>query len=56
MKDDKEGLEGLIEGKKAKLQESEELYRTLFDTMAEGVVLINTDGEIVHANLGAQAF
>ena len=36
------------------LQESEERLRGLFDTMAEGVVLIAPDGQIVQANPAAE--
>ncbi|MEI6310023.1 MAG: PAS domain S-box protein, partial [bacterium] len=36
------------------LQESEEQYRILFETMTEGVVLISPDGQILHANPAAE--
>ncbi|MEI6310123.1 MAG: PAS domain S-box protein, partial [bacterium] len=36
------------------LRESEERYRTLFETMTEGVVLLSPDGQILHANLAAE--
>lgn len=36
------------------LRESEERYRTLFDTMAQGVIYLNTKGEITSANPAAQ--
>ena len=36
------------------LKESEEKYRTLFDTMVQGVVCQNADGEITSANPAAQ--
>ncbi|MEI6614238.1 MAG: PAS domain S-box protein, partial [Chrysiogenales bacterium] len=38
----------------AALHESEERYRTLFDTISEGVVLIAPDGQIVQANSAAE--
>lgn len=37
-----------------KLKESEERFRNLFETMAEGVVYQNAKGEIIDANLAAQ--
>ncbi|MEI6308815.1 MAG: PAS domain S-box protein, partial [bacterium] len=36
------------------LRESEERYRTLFETMTEGVILIAPDGQILHANPAAE--
>jgi PAS domain S-box-containing protein len=36
------------------VRESERRLRSLFDTMAEGVVLINPDGQIVQANAAAE--
>ncbi|MCX5977006.1 MAG: PAS domain S-box protein [Coprothermobacterota bacterium] len=36
------------------LRESEGRYRTLFETMTEGVVLISPDGQISHANPAAE--
>ncbi|MEI6310191.1 MAG: PAS domain S-box protein, partial [bacterium] len=36
------------------LRESEEQYRTLFETMTEGVVVLSPDGQILHANLAAE--
>ena len=36
------------------LRESEERFRNLFETMAEGVVLIATDGQIIQANHAAE--
>jgi diguanylate cyclase (GGDEF)-like protein/PAS domain S-box-containing protein len=46
----------LITNKKATeaLQESEERYRTLFETIEEGVVLIAPDGQIVQTNAAAE--
>ena len=45
-------LHDITEHKRAEeaLFESEKLYRNLVDTMAEGVVLIERNGQIVHAN------
>jgi PAS domain S-box-containing protein len=37
-----------------KVQKSESLYHTLFNTMAEGVILIAPDGRIVQANAAAE--
>ncbi|MFX1256923.1 MAG: PAS domain S-box protein [Promethearchaeota archaeon] len=37
-----------------KIRHSEERFRRLFETMAEGVVLINSDGQIIHANFAAE--
>ena len=53
-------IEGIVrddtERKRAEetLRENEERFRRLFDTMAEGVVLIALDGQIVQANLSAE--
>lgn len=45
--------EEIIEGEKA-LRESEERFRRLFDTMAQGVVYQSADGAIVAANPAAE--
>ena len=37
-----------------KLRESEERYRTLFETMSQGVVYHDTDGEVISANPAAR--
>ena len=36
------------------LRESEGRFRSLFETMAEGVILVNADGRIVQANPAAE--
>lgn len=36
------------------LRESERLYRTLFETMAQGVVYLSSDGSVISANPAAQ--
>jgi len=49
-------VEDITEHKRAEeaLRESEQRLQSLFDAMAEGVVLITTDGEIVNANPAAE--
>ena len=46
----------IMEKKEAeeKLKESEELFRNVFETMTEGVIFINLDGQIVQANSAAE--
>ncbi len=48
-------FEDITESKRAEetLRASENRLQSLFETMAEGVVLINPEGQIIHANLAA---
>ena len=47
------GLEGVVAERTRALEESEHRHRTLFDTMAQGVVYHGADGRIVEANPAA---
>ncbi len=47
-------LEQKIEERTQELRESEELFRNLFETMTEGIILTNVDGQIVQANHAAE--
>ncbi len=49
-------IKDVTESKKAEeaLAKSEEKYRTLFETMAQGVIYQNTDGQIISANPSAE--
>lgn len=47
-------LEGLVESRTAALTATEARFRTLFETMAQGMVTQNTEGEIENANAAAE--